>query len=299
MTATAAKDASAANAAPPKYVHDPAWGRLPDGVSDWGVVPAVVVDSEDRVYVHRRAHPSVVVYDRHGEILTTWGERFEAGAHGLHLEKEADGEEYLYFTDTKIHSVVKCTLDGRELWTLGSGPLVDGAPFNRPTDISLTPEGDFYISDGYGNRLVHHFDKDRKLIRSWGEEGTGPGQFVLVHDVWFDTRGGQRRLWVADRTNNRIEIFTPEGEFVEEKTGFRRPNGMWVDAAGFMYVAELDARVTILDPQDQVIGHIGGDPERVPGKLLKPHAIWGDSQGSLYVSEVEDGARIQKFTRAG
>ena len=145
MTATAAKDASAANATSPKYVHDPAWGRLPDGVSDWGVVPAVVVDSEDRVYVHRRAHPSVVVYNRHGEILTTWGERFEAGAHGLHLEKEADGEEYLYFTDTKIHSVVKCTLDGRELWTLGSGQLVDGAPFNRPTDISLAPEGGLYV----------------------------------------------------------------------------------------------------------------------------------------------------------
>jgi sugar lactone lactonase YvrE len=196
--------------------------------------------------------------------------------------------------------VVKCTLDGRELWTLGTGQVgADGQPFNRPTDIALTPEGDFYVSDGYGNRRVHHFDPDRKLIRSWGEEGTGPGQFVLVHDVWFDMRGGRRRLWVCDRTNHRIQIFTPEGEFVEEKTGFRRPNGIWVDSAGYMYVAELDARVTILDPNDQVIGYIGGDPERVPGKLLKPHAIWGDSRGNLYVSEVEDGARIQKFTRTG
>jgi sugar lactone lactonase YvrE len=288
-----------AAAAPPRYVHDPTWGKLPPGVSEWGVVPAVVVDSQDRVYVHRRAHPSVVVYDRDGEILSTWGERFEAGAHGLHLEREADGE-YLYFTDTKLHSVVKCTLDGREVWTLGTGQVgADGQPFNRPTDIALTPEGDFYISDGYGNRRVHHFDPDRKLIRSWGEEGTGPGQFVLVHDVWFDMRGGRRRLWVCDRTNHRIQIFTPEGEFVEEKTGFRRPNGIWVDSAGYMYVAELDARVTILDPNDQVIGYIGGDPERVPGKLLKPHAIWGDSRGNLYVSEVEDGARIQKFTRTG
>ncbi|HEV2123945.1 MAG TPA: hypothetical protein VGW38_14365, partial [Chloroflexota bacterium] len=124
-------------------------------------------------------------------------------------------------------------------------------------------------------------------------------QFALVHDVWFDTRGGQRRLWVCDRTNNRIQIFTPEGEFIEEKTGFRRPNGIWVDPAGYVFVAELDARVTILDPNDQVITHIGGDPERVPGKLLKPHAIWGDSAGNLYIAEVEDGARIQKFTRMG
>ena len=117
---------------------------------------------------------------------------------------------------------------------------------------------------------------------------------MLVHDVWFDTRGGQRRLWVADRTNNRIEIFTPDGEYVEEKTGFRRPNGMWIDRAGYMYVAELDQRVTIMDPQDNVIGHIGGHgaddllgpeverayPARAPGTLLKPHCIWGDSQGA-------------------
>ncbi len=317
MTATADKTATfTGKGLGERYVHDAEWGKLPAGVTDWGVVPAVVVDSQDRVYVHRRAHPSVVVYDRNGEIVKTWdteGARFEAGAHGLHLEKEADGE-YLYFTDTKIHSVVKTDLNGREVWTLGTGQMgAEGQPFNRPTDVTRTPEGDFYVSDGYGNRRVHHFDKDRKLIRSWGEEGTGPGQFVLVHDVWFDTRGGKRRLWVADRTNNRIEIFTPEGEFIEEKLGFRRPNGMWIDADGYMYVAELDARVTILDPNDQVVGHFGGHgaddlvgpeverpyPPRELGKLLKPHCIWGDSRGNLYVSEVEDGARIQKFTRTG
>ncbi|HET7769794.1 MAG TPA: hypothetical protein VFN74_13540 [Chloroflexota bacterium] len=297
------------------YVHDPKWGKLPPGVEQWGVVPAVVVDSQDRVYVHRRNIPSVVVYDPDGNIVKIWGkegEQFAAGAHGLHLEQEADGNEYLYFTDTKTHSVVKTDLDGREVWRLGTGQPVDGAPFNRPTDISLTPEGDFYISDGYGNRRVHHYSKDLQLIKSWGEEGTGPGQFVLVHDVWFDTRGGQRRLWVADRTNNRIELFTPEGEFVEEKTGFRRPNGMWIDKNGYMYVAELDARVTILDPHDNVVGYIGGHgaddllapeaertyPPRTDGTLLKPHCIWGDSLGNLYVSEVEDGARIQKFMPA-
>lgn len=296
-----------------RYTYDPSWEHLPPGVADWGVTPAVVVDSQDRVYVHRRSKPSVCVYSREGDLLSTWGEPFEAGAHGLHIRKEADGE-YLYFTDVKRHCVVKCDLEGREVWTLGTPGQVGatGVPFNRPTDIDFTPEGDFYVSDGYGNRSVHHYDPDRKLIRSWGEEGTGPGQFVLVHDVWFDTRGGKRRLWVADRTNNRIEIFTPEGEFIEEKVGFRRPNGMWMDPAGYMYVAELDSRVTILDPNDQVVGYIGGHgaddlvgpeaerpyPPRVPGKLLKPHAIWGDSRGDLYVAEVEDGARIQKFRRA-
>jgi sugar lactone lactonase YvrE len=97
--------------------------------------------------------------------------------------------------------------------------------------------------------------------------------------------------------NHRIQIFSPDGEFIEEKTGFRRPNGIWIDPQGRVYVAELDARVTILDADDRVIGHIGAEPDPAPGGLLKPHAIWGDSRGDLYVAEVEDGARIQKFTQ--
>ena len=280
------------------YRYDPTWGRLPEGWTEWGYVPGVVVDSEDRVYVlHRAPHP-VVVYSREGAVLAIWGDQFEKGAHGLHIRQEADGE-YLYFTDVARHCVVKCTLDGRELWTLGTPGQVGaaGEPFNRPTDVAFTPEGDFYVSDGYGNARVHHFDPDRKLIRSWGGPGSGPGQFNLVHDVWFDTRGGQRRLWVCDRMNHRIQIFSPEGEFIEEKTGLCRPNGIWVDADGYVYVAELDARVTIFDPNDRMIGQIGGEPSPAAGGLLKPHAIWGDSQGSLYIAEVENGARIQRFTR--
>lgn len=287
-----------------QYSYDPSWGKLPEGWTEWGYVPAVVVDADDRVHVLHRARHPVVVYSRTGELLGMWGDQFEKGAHGLHLRREADGE-YLYFTDVARHCIVKCDLDGRELWTLGTPGQVGaaGEPFNRPTDIAFTREGDFYVSDGYGNSRVHHYDPDRKLIRSWGEPGSGPGQFNLVHDVWFDTRGGRRRLWVCDRTNNRLQIFSPEGEFLEEKTGFRRPNGVWVAPDGVMYVAELDARVSILDAQDRVIGYISGAtqgaPGREPGQLLKPHAVWGDSHGDLYIAEVEDGARIQKFVRTG
>ena len=280
-----------------EYVLDSSWGKLPDGMAAWGVVPAVAVDGQDRVYVLQRATPPVVVYSRTGDYLGTWGEQFAKGAHGLLLRKERDGE-YLYFTDVARHCIVKCTLDGRELWTLGEpGRAVVGAPFNRPTDIAFTPDGDFYVSDGYGNRLVHHFDPQLKLIRSWGEDGKGPGQFSLVHHVWFDARHGQRRLWVCDRENLRLQIFTPEGEFIEEKTGFRRPNSIWCDADGYLYVAELGARLTILDPQDKVIARIGGEDDPEPGRLKKPHYVWGDSQGALYIAEVEDGARIQKFNR--
>ena len=282
------------------YEFDPTFGRLPEGFGEWGYVPGVVVDSEDRVYVHHRAPHPVVVYDREGTCLATWGDAFEKGAHGIHIRREADGE-YLYLTDVRRHIVVKCDLNGREIWTLGVPGQVGapGQPFNRPTDIAFAPEGDFYVSDGYGNQRVHHFDQDRKLIHSWGEPGSGPGQFNLVHDVWFDDRGGRRRLWIADRENNRLQVFTPEGDFVEEKTGFRRPTGLFVDAAGFMYVSELVGRVTILGPNDQVVSRLGGEQSVEPGKLMNPHAVWTDSRGDMYVPEVELGSRIQKFVRTG
>jgi DNA-binding beta-propeller fold protein YncE len=281
-----------------QYVHDPSWGKLPEGLADWNYVPAVAVDSRDRIYVNQRGAPSIIVYSRTGEILGTWGEQFEKGAHGLQLRQESDGE-YLYFTDVDRHCVVKCTLEGREIWTLGQ-PGRTGAwnePFDRPTSVTFAPDGDMYVSDGYGNVRVHQFDPRLKLIRSWGEKGTGPGQFSLVHHVWFDTRGGRQRLWVADRENNRIQIFTPEGEFIEEKTGLNRPNNTWVDRDGIMYITELGAGLTILDAQDNVIQKIPGGPGREPGKITKPHGIWGDSHGALYVAEVEDGHRIQKFDR--
>ena len=282
---------------PHVYEFDPDWGRLPSGWT-WGYVVGAVVDSEDRVYVHHRAAHPVVVFDKEGRVLTTWGDAFEQGAHGIHLRQEADGER-IYLTDVRRHIVVKCTLDGQEIWTLGEAGRVGapGEPFNRPTDVAFTPDGDFYVSDGYGNSRVHHFDPDRKLIRSWGEPGSGPGQFRLVHDVWFDDRGGRRRVWIADRENRRLQVFTPEGEFVKEMTGFLRPTGFYVDADGYMYVSELLGRVTILDAQDTVVAHLGGEQSLEPGKLMNPHAVWADSRGNLYVAEVEKGSRIQRFIR--
>jgi sugar lactone lactonase YvrE len=283
--------------APRQYVHDPSWGALPEGLTDWAYVPAVVVDSDDRVYVNQRGGPSIIVYTRDGELLSSWGEQFEKGAHGLHLRQENDGE-YLYFSDVARHCIVKSTLSGREIWTLGHPGSTGawGEPFNRPTSITFAPEGDMYVSDGYGNARVHHYDPQLRLVRSWGEKGTGPGQFSLVHHVWFDTRGGKGRLWVADRENNRIQIFTPEGEYIGEKTDLVRPNNVWVDAEGIMYITELGAGLTLLDRNDHVIQKVSGG-QRVPGQILKPHGIWGDSKGSLYVAEVEDGHRIQKFVR--
>ena len=280
------------------YEYVPDWGMLPDGWR-WGKVRAVVGDTQGRLYIQHVPPHEIVVFDLEGRFLGAWEEIFDGGAHGLFINQEPDGE-YIYVTDMERHVVVKCTLEGQPVWTLGE-PGTPGAweqPFNRPCDLAFAPEGDFYVADGYGNRHVHHFDPDGKLIRSWGGKGTGPGEIASVHDVLIDTRGGQRRVWIADHPNHRLQIFTGEGEFIEELTGFMEPSGMFVDSEGIMYVSEeLGARVTILNAKNEVIAQVGGIRGTEPGCLMDPHSIWLDDRGDIYVPEVDHGQRIQKFAR--
>lgn len=284
---------------PHTYDHIPDWGQLPDGRS-WGNVRTLVGDSQGRLYIQHAPPDEIVILDLDGQFLGAWPDIFEGHAHGLFISSEPDGE-YIYVSDMEKHVVVKCTLEGEPVWTLGEpgNPGDWGHPFNRPCDMAVAPEGDFYVADGYGNRHVHHFDPDRKLIRSWGGKGTGPGEFGSVHDVFVDSRGGTRRIWIADHPNNRLQVFTPDGEFIEELTGFRGPSAMVVNADGEMYVSEeRGGRITILSPDNEVIAYIGREErETEPGQMMDPHSVWLDSRGDVYAPEVSEGQRIQKFVR--
>src|SRR5262249_12401606 len=147
------------------------WAKLPDG---WDLrdVAAVAVDSKDRVYVFNRgAHPMVVL-DRDGNFIKSWGEGLFHRAHGLHI----DAHDHLY-----------CTDDGKVLLTIGipekPAPYMSGEPFHRCTHTALSPKGEIYVSDGYGNACVHKFSPDGKLMKTWGEPGSDPGQFNIVHNI--------------------------------------------------------------------------------------------------------------------
>ena len=142
---------------------------------------------------------------------------------------------------------------------------------------------------------MHKFADDGTLEHSWGEPGDGPGQFNLVHSVWE----AEGKVFVADRQNHRIQVFTPQGEYLEEWGGFIQPCKLFVDSNNIMYVAELQSRVTILDLEGNVLAQLG-DPEYrkpEPGQFIGPHGVWVDSHGDLYVCEVLMGQRIQKFLR--
>ncbi len=266
------------------------WGKLPKG---WVFtqVAGVAVDSLNRVLILCRGIHPIIVFSREGEFIESWGDGIFKNAHGAYI----DTEDNFYCVDSGDHTVRKFSKNGELVFTLGTEDIpVDGKPFNKPTDIAEAPNGDLYVSDGYGNSLIHRFTADGELINSWGEPGTNPGQFNLPHGIWVN----DKKVYVADRQNNRIQIFTLEGEYIEQWTGLGRPCDIYFDKRGRIYVAELTHRVSILNKRGEVLARIGGENSFKPGQFVAPHCIWKDSYGALYVGEVLEGQRIQKFIPA-
>ena len=287
-----------------KYELAEGWGKLPEGFV-WGQIASVVVDSQDRVYVYTRTNHPMMVFDRSGNFIRSWGEDVLTDAHGLCIDAKDD----MYMVDRESQVAMKYTSDGNKVWEVGNrgkpsdtgytqeNPKVARAaePFHHPTDIALSATGDVYVSDGYRNARIHKFTPDGKLLYSWGEPGEGNGQFNLPHSVW-EAKG---RVYVADRQNNRIQIFTPGGNYLDQWGDFIQPCKIFVDKNDIMYVAELQGRISILDLTGKVLARWGGPYDRVaePGKFFGPHGIWADKHGDFYVSEVLTGQRIQKFVR--
>jgi len=276
------------------------FAKLPDG---WQLtdVASVAVDSKDRVYVFNRgAHPMVVL-DRSGNFLRSFGEGLFSRAHGLHI----DADDNLYCTDDGDHTVRKCTTDGKVLLTIGipakPAAFMSGDPFHRCTHTALSPKGEIYVSDGYGNARVHKFTPDGKLIRSWGEPGTDPGQFNIVHNIATDADGW---VYVADRENHRVQVFNGEGKYETQWNNLHRPcalcccsgaksptfvigelgPGMAVNRK----VPNLGPRLSIVDAKGKRLARLGGEegPGISSGKFLAPHGIALDSKGDIYVGEV-------------
>ena len=297
------------------------WEQLPAGFSHPDVA-AVAVDRSGRVYLFCRAEHPVLVYERDGRFVRSWGEGvFTMRAHGITVAPDGS----VWCVDDGDQTARQFDPDGRLLLTLGtSGRASDtgydgktvtsiargGPPFNRPTNLAVAPSGELYVTDGYGNARVHRFSAKGDLIGSWGEPGVGPGQFMLPHGIAVHDDG---RVFVADRENDRIQIFSPDGEFLGE-WNVQRPTQLAFDAKGNAVVAELPwragstsfrngrvathlpGRVSILDASGVVIARLGDagpiDPTWgaadpcLPGNFCAPHGLAIDPNGDLYVAEV-------------
>jgi DNA-binding beta-propeller fold protein YncE len=259
------------------------WAQMPGGAS-LGDVPGVEVDAEDRVYAFTRGETPLVVFDRDGNVLTSW---------------DRGGFD---------HTIRHCTLEGEVLQTIGTpgrpAPFMSGRPFNKPTNIAFGPQGDLYVCDGYGNAHIHRLSPDGELIQTWGESGSDPGQFYVPHDIRCDEQGF---VYVADRENHRVQVFDGDGGVQAVWGRLHRPCGLAIAGEGHrrrVYVAELGplfrnrvpfapnlgSRVTVLDSGGDVLGRHGA-PDRgtEPDQFIAPHGIAVDSRGDVYVGEVANG----------
>lgn len=268
------------------------WGIGPAG-HELGLVSAVATDSRDRVYIFNRPPAAaILIFDRDGAFIESWGQDIFTAPHSIWI----DAADHLYLTDTGDHTLRRCTADGRvlQVWGTPGQPGAPGAPFNRPTWAMTGPSGALYVTDGYGQSRVHKFASSGELLLSWGEPGSGPGQFGLPHAVWVDR---DERVYVVDRENHRIQIFDSDGGYLNEWGGFERPQGIYVGADDIVYIAEARPRISILTLDGEVLSE-WGEAGDAPGQFKQfPHALWVDSHGDLYVGEVTGHRLFQKFAR--
>jgi DNA-binding beta-propeller fold protein YncE len=279
------------------------WAKVPPGM-EWREVGSVTVDDKDRVYVFNRGPHPVMVFDREGNFLKSWGEGVFRNAHGA--EFAADGT--LYLTDDFDSTVRQCTVDGKVLRTFGvpekPAPFMSGLPFNRCTHTAHAPNGDLFVCDGYHNARIHKYSPDGKLLLSWGEPGTEPGQFNVPHNICCDADGW---VYVADRESHRVQVFDANGRYEAQWNNLHRPSGLYMPRGKcpVCYIGEcgpvlpvnrawpnLGPRVSIVDNTGKLLARFGRyeGAGNEPGAFISPHGLTVDSRGDIYIAEVSDTA---------
>jgi sugar lactone lactonase YvrE len=290
------------------------WAKIPDEIV-LGDCAAVGVDSKDNVYAFNRGDHPIAVFDQAGNLLRTWGEGVFTRPHGVHMAPD----DTIWLTDDGDHTVRRCTLDGRVLLTIGvpgkPSPFMSGEPFHRCTHTALSPQCDhLYISDGYGNARIYKFTVDGKLLGSWGEPGTDPGQFNIPHNICCDPEGW---LYVADRENHRVQVFDGNGKWQTQWNYLHRPNGMCLargpvsgQSGPLCYIGEggpsgeinrdwpnIGPRVSIHTLKGERLAQLGKpDAGILPGQFTSPHGIAVDSRGNIYVGELS-GRSWSRFSK--
>jgi len=289
------------------------WAKFPGGAVPRDAA-ALDVDAQDRVYVLTRGTPPVVIFDRDGNALTAWGEGQFKGPHGIHVGPDGS----VYVADTVRHAVMKFDFEGKLLQVLGNidkpsstgftgfvmpehynngrsyyarmAKLRDffktktriGGPFNAPCSVFVTPEGEIYVADGYGNVRIHRFSADGTLLLSWGQIGDGPGEFLCPHSVWVDKRG---QVWVGDRENYRVQIFDTEGNYLREWNDIPCPSYLFIDDEDRVYMTEaLTRSLSIWTIDGRLIARWYNREDERFFPFLSPHYVALDSQGDIYVA---------------
>jgi len=289
---------------------DAAWPQKPEQFK-WAQMPGVTVDAQDQVYIFTRSQPAVQIYRTDGTFVRSWDMEDFAGAHFIRIDPAGN----IWTANISSHTVRKYSPEGKLLLTLGEPGRAgtDEGHFDKPTDMVVLPGGDIFVTDGYGNRRIVHFDANGKYINEWGRAGTEPGQFALPHSIVADSQG---RLYAADRENARIQVFDTKGKLLAVWENRITPWGLWMTKKNEIWVCgsscarkEGTDEWNVLPPPDQFVMKLnlkGGVLLRVPlpkttvppgksGEVNWVHGIALDSQGNLYLGDIQ-GSRAQKFS---
>ena len=278
---------------PPRFDYKPVvgWAKLPPGLEFIGV-NGIDVDKRGNVYAAGGDENAILVFSPDGKFQRAWGKGVIESKHQLRI---IGGKAYV--ADTKQHQVYEFDLSGKLLRSFGTRGRAGLGPneFNMPTDIAIGPDGDIFITDGYGNSRVVRLKPDGSFRLAWGEKGGRPGQFVNPHNIVIDTAG---LVYVADRGNDRIQIFTPEGKFLRQWTNVGKPYGLLLVDDDTMFVSDGNPngphQILIMDLAGKRLASFGSKGAG-PGQFNVPHSIAIDADKNLYVAEV-DNKRIQKFS---
>jgi hypothetical protein len=291
------------------------WPKKP-AEAVWAAMSGITVDASDNIWTLNRGNIPIQVYRPDGSLVRSWGQGVFGNAHQIRFDKDGN----VWITDNGFHTVSKFTQDGKLLLTLGtkgeSGE--DNSHFNQPTDLAISPSGDVFISDGYVNSRVVHYDKNGKFVKAWGKLGVAPGEFSLPHGIAMDSRG---RLYVVDRNNGRVQVFEQSGKHITEWRNIINPWAIWITPKDEVFVVgstpaqwwETQPGPTAMNgvpAKDQIVvkfdtdGRVrelwafplGAGASAKPGELNWAHAITVDSKGDLYIGDIR-GRQARKFAR--
>ena len=313
-------DAQPANSQANPYRTVESWAKMPEGRT-WGSTSAVEVDRDGRsIWIAERCGantcagsslPAILLFDQSGRLTTSFGAGMFVFPHGIHVDPNGN----VWVTDArgregKGHQVFKFSRDGKVLLVLGKAGVTGEGPdaFNQPSDVAVAPNGDIFVADGHdenSNARIVKFSKDGTFIKTWGKRGSAPGEFDTPHGLAFDSRG---RLFVADRGNNRIQIFDQEGKFLEEWKQFSRPSGIYIDKKDVVHVADSESNsktnpgwkrgIRIGSVKDGKVTAFIPDPEPDPEKVVTSAAegVAADARGNIYGAEVGPRA-LKKYVK--
>jgi peptidylamidoglycolate lyase len=294
--------ASGAAAVSSGYAEVKDWPKLPADVQ-LGEVPGVDIDSHGHVFIFHRPgrgfeptatelldKPAMVVVDANtGRMIASWGAKTFLVPHGVTIDRE----DNVWVTDVGLQQVMKFSHDGKLLLKLGEARVGgwDATHFNQPTDIAILDDGSFYVSDGYVNSRVAHFDRAGKLLHEWGSKGSGEGQFSNPHGLAFGPAG---TIFVADRENSRVQVFDQKGAFKRLWLGAKDKGRVFQvatapDGSIFAGVRRADYDppsngVLKLDREWRIVSSTGFGAEGDP-VFNAVHDLAIGKDGSVYVAE--------------